>query len=124
MVSLISIFILGLVHGLTPDEHTWPIVFAYILSNSRNKRKAVLKMVLLFVCAAAVPWITISGVSSYLGSVIWKEGYEIYVHFILGFAMIITGLYILQFFKIPHLHFRGDCDKEQKEVKIGYSVTV
>jgi len=28
-VDLVTSFLLGLVHGITPDEHTWPITFSY-----------------------------------------------------------------------------------------------
>jgi hypothetical protein len=28
-VDLLTAFLLGLVHGITPDEHTWSITFSY-----------------------------------------------------------------------------------------------
>jgi hypothetical protein len=28
-VDLLTAFMLGIVHGITPDEHTWPITFSY-----------------------------------------------------------------------------------------------
>lgn len=37
-LSLITAFLLGIVHGITPDEHTWPITFSYaIKSNSATR---------------------------------------------------------------------------------------
>src|SRR5204863_7466007 len=29
--DLLTAFLLGLVHGITPDEHTWPITFSYAI---------------------------------------------------------------------------------------------
>ncbi len=30
-VALVGAFVLGIVHGVTPGEHTWPITFSYAL---------------------------------------------------------------------------------------------
>jgi len=27
--ALLTSYLLGIVHGITPDEHTWPITFSY-----------------------------------------------------------------------------------------------
>jgi len=113
--SLISVFILGLVHGLLPCEHSWPIIFAYAIS-LRDAIRGILVAVLL-TSAATLPWILIGGVCGYFGSMIYKESYEIYVHLVIGALMIIFGLYALRFFKIPHLHLKGCC-KEEKKVAI------
>ena len=37
-VDLITAFALGLVHGITPDEHTWPITFSYAVASHSTKR--------------------------------------------------------------------------------------
>lgn len=39
---LLASFLLGIVHGITPDEHTWPITFAYSVGSysSRGGAKA------------------------------------------------------------------------------------
>ena len=31
--NLLNAFLLGLVHGITPDEHTWPITFSYAIGS-------------------------------------------------------------------------------------------
>lgn len=38
LVILIISFILGLLHGSTPDEHTWPITFSYSVGSYSTKR--------------------------------------------------------------------------------------
>jgi len=35
---LLMSFILGLLHGATPDEHTWPITFSYAVGAYSTRR--------------------------------------------------------------------------------------
>lgn len=116
MSIFISVFILGLVHGLTPCEHTWPILFAFTIG-VRKTMKGILAAVILAL-SATIPWIIIGGLCGYFGLIIWKESYEIYVHLVLGMLMIIFGLYILRFFKMPHLHLGGCCEKKPKKLSL------
>ena len=37
-VDLVTAFLLGLVHGITPDEHTWPITFSYAVGSHSTAR--------------------------------------------------------------------------------------
>ena len=37
-LSLLTSFVLGVVHGLTPDEHTWPITFSYAVGSYSTRR--------------------------------------------------------------------------------------
>ncbi|CAB1128621.1 DsbD_2 domain-containing protein [Candidatus Hydrogenisulfobacillus filiaventi] len=39
--ALATAFLLGMVHGITPDEHTWPITFSYAIG-SYSTRKGLL----------------------------------------------------------------------------------
>src|SRR5437763_6391243 len=44
-VDLLTAFLLGIVHGVTPDEHTWPITFSYAVggySTARGLRAGLL----------------------------------------------------------------------------------
>jgi sulfite exporter TauE/SafE len=113
---MLSIFILGLIHGLTPDEHTWPMLFSFVLSE-RKWTKGVLAAV-SFILPATLVWAGISGFSGFLGSVFWKESLEIYMHFILGVLMIIFGFYIFRFLKIPHLHLRHHHDEKVEGISL------
>ena len=115
--SLVSVFILGLVHGLTPCEHTWPIIFSFVISQ-RKWQRGVLAAV-FFISPATLVWGAIAGVSGFLGSIIWKESYEICVHLGLGGLMIVFGLYILSFLKLPHLHLGGRClDNDSRKLSL------
>lgn len=35
---LLTAFFLGMVHGITPDEHTWPITFSYAIGSYSTRR--------------------------------------------------------------------------------------
>ena len=37
-VDILTAFLLGLVHGVTPDEHTWPITFSYAVGGYSSRR--------------------------------------------------------------------------------------
>jgi ABC-type nickel/cobalt efflux system permease component RcnA len=34
---LVTAFLLGMVHGITPDEHTWPITFSYAVGGYSSR---------------------------------------------------------------------------------------
>jgi len=36
-LALVTALLLGLVHGVTPDEHTWPITFSYSVGSYSSK---------------------------------------------------------------------------------------
>ena len=37
-MALLTAFLLGMVHGATPDEHTWPITFSYAIGGYSSRR--------------------------------------------------------------------------------------
>ncbi|MGC8676558.1 MAG: hypothetical protein ACP5T3_03560 [Candidatus Micrarchaeia archaeon] len=38
LLALLLSFLLGLVHGVTPDEHTWPITFSYAVGSYSTRK--------------------------------------------------------------------------------------
>ncbi|MDE2274517.1 MAG: hypothetical protein KGL00_10010, partial [Gammaproteobacteria bacterium] len=36
-IALLTAFFLGLIHGITPDEHTWPITFSYSVGSYSSR---------------------------------------------------------------------------------------
>ena len=38
VIDLATSFLLGIVHGVTPDEHTWPITFSYAVGGYSTRR--------------------------------------------------------------------------------------
>jgi len=45
--ALIISYLLGIVHGVTPDEHTWPITFSYAVGTYSTKGGAKAGLILL-----------------------------------------------------------------------------
>lgn len=39
-ITLLLSYLLGIVHGITPDEHTWPITFSYAVGSGSTKKGA------------------------------------------------------------------------------------
>ncbi len=91
-LALLTAFALGIVHGLTPDEHTWPITFSYAIGGYSSRRG--LRMGLLFSLAftlqrALASELAFLGVVSFMdartnswvwlavGTVMWWGGWRI-----------------------------------------------
>jgi MFS family permease len=95
-------FLLGLVHGITPDEHTWPITFSYAIG-SFSSRKG-LYVAILFSLAFTVQRAIASEIA-YFALINWHQfpALNYYVYLIVGLAMFLVGVYVLRFHKIFHI---------------------
>ena len=104
MILVIS-FILGLLHGATPDEHTWTITFSYAIGSysSKGGMKSGLIFSLGFTIQRAI--LTTLG---FVGLAAFYLTYNLNgpVYVIVGVAMLIAGSYIL---KGEYLHLPFDC---------------
>jgi sulfite exporter TauE/SafE len=103
---LLKAFLLGLVHGVTPDEHTWPIVFSYAIGGYSTWRG--LRAGLIFSLAFAVQEALASQLA-YFGLAHWFsfEALEHWVNLIVGVVMIAAGLFVIGRGFLPHLHLPG-----------------
>ncbi|EQD31042.1 hypothetical protein B1B_18292, partial [mine drainage metagenome] len=88
-------FILGLMHGATPDEHTWPITFSYSIGSysSRGGARAGLTFSAGFTVQRAI--LTALG---FLGLAAVYAAYNLDgpVYLVVGFVMLIAGWYLLR----------------------------
>jgi hypothetical protein len=95
-------YILGLLHGVTPDEHTWPITFSYSVGSysSRGGMKAGFMFSAGFTAQRAI--LTTLG---FLGlAAVYKEyNLDGPVYIVVGVVMFIAGSYILKgrYFHLP-----------------------
>lgn len=101
--ALLLSLILGLVHGVTPDEHTWPITFSYAVGAMSSKKgaKAGLFFSLGFTAQRALmselaflvlaPFLRLDSVNSI-------------IYVIVGVVMAISGFYILKRGAYIHFH--------------------
>ena len=98
-------FILGLLHGATPDEHTWPITFSYAVGSysSKGGMKTGFIFSLGFTLQRAI--LTTLG---FLGLAAFYITYNLNgpVYVIVGVAMFIAGSYVL---KGRYIHLPFDC---------------
>jgi len=105
-VDLVTAFLLGLVHGITPDEHTWPITFSYAVGGYSTRRG--LRAGLIFSLAFAVQRALASELA-YLGLSHWFtfEPLDEVVDIAVGGVMVAAGLFIMGRGILPHLHLPG-----------------
>jgi len=107
---VVTAFLLGMVHGVTPDEHTWPITFSYAVGgySSRAGMRSALTFSAAFLLQRAIAselaYLALSRYLS-LGS---AQDYVIYV--VVGVAMVWAARYIhggrLPWHLDVHLHER------------------
>lgn len=102
-VNLLTAFLLGLVHGITPDEHTWPITFSYAIGSYSTRRG--LRVGLIFSLAFAAQQALASELA-YLGLAGWfvVERLEQVIYLVVGALMVAAGLYVTGRGALPHLH--------------------
>jgi hypothetical protein len=105
-LDVLTAFLLGLVHGITPDEHTWPITFSYAVGG-HSARKG-LRAGLTFSLAFAVQQALASELA-YLGLASWlRVGWgETAANLAIGLLMATAGLVIIRRGRMPHLHLHA-----------------
>ena len=105
-VDLLTAFLLGLVHGVTPDEHTWPITFSYAVGGYSTRRG--LRAGLTFSLAFAVQRALASELA-YLGLAHWLtfEPLDEITDIAVGAVMVAAGLFVMGRGVLPHLHLPG-----------------
>src|SRR5690348_16299202 len=105
-VDLLTAFLLGLVHGITPDEHTWPITFSYAVGGYSTWRG--LRAGLVFSQAFAVQQALASELAHF-GLAHWfaNDRFDAVVYLVVGIVMAAGGLYVTGGGALPHLHLPG-----------------
>ena len=105
-VDLLTAFLLGIVHGITPDEHTWPITFSYAVGGYSTWRglRAGLIFSLAFTAQQAL-----ASELAHLGLAHWFtfDGLDALVYLIVGIVMAAAGLYVIGRGALPHVHLPG-----------------
>ncbi len=99
---LLSAFLLGVLHGVTPDEHTWPITVSYAIGAASGRRG--MKAGLLFSAAftaqrAIASELAYLALAPILASGALNAGIDLAV----GIVMAVSGVYILRLGRELHL---------------------
>lgn len=105
LAALATAFLLGLIHGVTPDEHTWPITFSYAVGGYSSKRG--LRAGVVFALAFTMQRALASELAC-LGFKRWMDyGHlEYLIDIAVGVAMLAAGLFIAGRRSMPHVRFR------------------
>jgi sulfite exporter TauE/SafE len=91
---LITAFLLGIVHGFTPDEHTWPITFSYSIGSYSTK--GGFKTGFLFSLAFTFQRAVASELSYYaLGKILTKPDVVPIIYIFVGIVMSFAGAYVI-----------------------------
>ncbi len=93
-VDLLTAFLLGIVHGVTPDEHTWPITFSYAVGGYSTARG--LRAGLLFSLAFAIQAAFASELA-FFGFTQWftNAAFDNIVYVAVGIVMAAAGLFAM-----------------------------
>lgn len=93
-ILLIAV-ILGMLHGLTPDEHTWPITFSYSVGSYSTR--GGMKAGFMFSGGFTVQR-TILAALGFAGLATVYEEYNLdgYIYVLVGLGMLLAGYYLLR----------------------------
>lgn len=102
--AIIISYLLGVVHGITPDEHTWPITFSYSVGSFSTKGGA--KAGLYFSTGFIIQRAILSEISYFALAGIFMTSIIFGVTYILvGLAMALAGIYLARKGKYLHWHY-------------------
>ncbi len=95
-------FLLGVLHGITPDEHTWPITVSYAIGAASGRQG--MKAGLLFSAAFAAQRAIASELAFLaLAPVLASGALNAWIDLLVGVVMAASGLYILRLGRELHL---------------------
>lgn len=100
---VLTAFALGVVHGVTPDEHTWPITFSYAIGSfsARKGMRSALAFSLSFTLQRALlSELAYLGMLRIANSPTWNAGIYVAVGAVMGLA----AFYVLRLRCALHLH--------------------
>ncbi len=104
ITALILSYLLGIVHGITPDEHTWPITFSYAVGSGTTK--GGMKAGLVFSSGFTIQRAALSEVAYFALAGIFMTATAFGLTYIfVGLAMFIAGIYIKKKDFYLHWHF-------------------
>jgi hypothetical protein len=107
--TIITSFVLGLLHGATPDEHTWPITFSYAVGSYSTKGGGIAGLIFSLGFTLQRALLSTFG---YLGLASFYIKYDLEgpVYIAVGIVMFVAGSQVLKgkYLHLPvDLLFRG-----------------
>jgi len=118
LIALIYAFLFGLLHGIMPDEHTWPITFSYAIGGASGKRGR--KAALYFSAAFTIQRMLLSELAYLaLAPFLLSPSINGIVYVMVGVAMALAGVIVLREDQYPHIHLLGH--HNEPTVEIGHN---
>ena len=111
LMALTYSFLFGLLHGILPDEHTWPITFSYAIGGASGKEG--MKAGLYFSAGFTLQRMLVTELSYLaLARFLLLPMVEGIVYIVVGFVMSAAGAIVVRRNRYPHFHFIGHHHKE------------
>ncbi|MEM0094781.1 MAG: hypothetical protein QXV17_01170 [Candidatus Micrarchaeaceae archaeon] len=102
--AIVIALLLGFIHGITPDEHTWPITFSYAVGSYSTKGGA--KAGLIFSAGFTVQRTVLSEIAYFaLAGIFMTAAAFGITYIVVGIAMFVAGMYIKNKKIYPHWHW-------------------
>jgi hypothetical protein len=99
-------FLFGLLHGILPDEHTWPITFSYAIGSGGSRQG--MKAGFFFSVAFTIQRAILSELSYLaLARFLLNPTINGYIYILVGAAMAIAGAIVVRRNVYVHLHIFG-----------------
>ncbi len=103
LVVLLTSYLLGIVHGITPDEHTWPITFSYAIGSYSSKRG--MKAGMTFSAGFTLQRALLSEIAFFaLAGIFMSASVDGISYIAVGIGMAFAGIYISRKGRVAHLH--------------------
>lgn len=117
LTAVIYSFLFGLLHGVLPDEHTWPITFSYAIGGGSGKEG--MKAGLYFSAAFTLQRAIVSELAYLaLAPFLLEPTVNGIVYIAVGIAMFAAGAIVLRKNRYPHFHLFGHHHDEAKEIEM------
>ncbi len=99
-------FLFGLLHGILPDEHTWPITFSYAIGGASGRRGMLAG--LYFSAAFTLQRMIVSELAYLaLAPILLRPLVNATVYLVVGSVMAVAGAAVLRRSRYPHVHVFG-----------------
>ena len=116
LAALTYSFLFGLLHGILPDEHTWPITFSYAIGGASGKEG--MKAGLYFSAAFTIQRMLISELAYLaLAPFLLSPIINGIVYIVVGVAMSAAGAIVLRQNRYLHLHLLGHHHEDTQRIE-------
>jgi sulfite exporter TauE/SafE len=117
LTAILYSFLFGLLHGVLPDEHTWPITFSYAIGGGSGREG--MKAGLFFSAAFTLQRALLSEAAYFaLAPFLLSPTVNGVVYIIVGVVMTIAGALVLGRNRYPHFHLFGHHHEEAKNTEM------